>query len=106
MINHPEAAWIVDDIYRAVATPEQKNRLLREWYGPEFSIKGLSPEGTDSAELSAILKDSPDKRKPIMGYLENQSTSLIFVSYGAECLVHSSQGRRKTGIPSRSQIAT
>ncbi|CAN9177634.1 unnamed protein product [Alternaria alternata] len=77
MINHPEAAWIVDDIYRAVATPEQKNRLLREWYGPEFSIKGLSPEGTDSAELSAILKDSPDKRKPIMGYLENQINSLI-----------------------------
>jgi pumilio family protein 6 len=77
MINHPEAAWIVDDIYRAVATPEQKNRLLREWYGPEFSIKGLSAEGTDSAELSAILKESPEKRKPIMGYLENQINSLI-----------------------------
>ncbi|KAJ6278409.1 armadillo-type protein [Bipolaris maydis] len=60
MINHPEAAWIVDDIYRAVATPEQKNRLLREWYGPEFSIK-----------------ESPEKKKPIMDYLENQINSLI-----------------------------
>ncbi len=77
MINHPEAAWIVDDIYRQVATPEQKNRLLREWYGAEFSIKGLEIKGTDSAELSTILKESPEKRKPIMDYLENQINALI-----------------------------
>jgi pumilio family protein 6 len=77
LINHPEAAWIMDDIYRAVATPEQKARLLREWYGAEFSIKGLEANGTDSAELSTILKESPEKRKPIMGYLENQINSLI-----------------------------
>ncbi|KAH8731004.1 pumilio domain-containing protein [Phaeosphaeriaceae sp. PMI808] len=77
MINHPEAAWILDDIYRAVATPEQKARLLREWYGAEFSIKGLEAKGTDSAELSVILKESPERRKPIMDYLENQINSLI-----------------------------
>jgi pumilio family protein 6 len=77
LINHPEAAWILDDIYRAVATPEQKARLLREWYGPEFSIKGLEAKGTDSAELTAILKDSPEKKKPVMDYLENQINSLI-----------------------------
>ena len=77
MINHPEAAWIVDDIYRQIATPEQKNRLLREWYGPEFSIKGLETKGTQSAELSLILKESPEKRKPIMDYLENQINALI-----------------------------
>lgn len=77
LINHPEAAWIVDDIYRAVATPEQKARLLREWYGPEFSIKGLQVKGTESSELSVILKESPEKRKPIMDYLETQINSLI-----------------------------
>lgn len=77
LINHPEAAWIMDDIYRAVATPEQKARLLREWYGAEFSIKGLEAKGTDSAELSVILKESPERRKPIMDYLENQINSLI-----------------------------
>jgi pumilio family protein 6 len=77
MINHPEAAWILDDIYRQVATPEQKGRLLREWYGAEFSIKGLDTQGTDSPELSVILKESPEKRKPIMTYLETQINSLI-----------------------------
>lgn len=77
MINHPEGAWILDDIYRQVATQEQKSRLLREWYGPEFSIKGLDTQGTQSAELSVILEESPEKRKPILGYLENQINSLI-----------------------------
>ncbi|KAF2833130.1 pumilio domain-containing protein [Ophiobolus disseminans] len=77
LINHPEAAWIMDDIYRAVATPEQKARLLREWYGPEFAIKGLESQVTASSELSTILKESPEKRKPILDYLENQINSLI-----------------------------
>jgi pumilio homology domain family member 6 len=77
LINHPEASWIMDDIYRAVATPEQKARLLREWYGAEFAIKGLEAKGTDSGELSEILKEYPEKRKPILDYLENQINSLI-----------------------------
>jgi pumilio family protein 6 len=77
LVHHPEAAWILDDTYRAVATSEQKTRLLREWYGPEFSIKGLKTQGTDSAELSAILDESPEKRKPILEYLEGQINQLV-----------------------------
>jgi pumilio family protein 6 len=67
----------MDDIYRAVATPEQKARLLREWYGPEFSIKGFEVKGAETGELAAILKESPEKRKPIMEYLQHQINSLI-----------------------------
>ncbi|KAL5113957.1 Pumilio y domain member 6 [Pleosporales sp. CAS-2024a] len=88
LINHPEAAWILDDMYRAVATPEQKARLLREWYGAEFSIKGLEAKGTDSAELSIILKESPEKRKPIMGYLESQINSVIQKKLSGFTMLH------------------
>ncbi|KAF2182145.1 ARM repeat-containing protein [Zopfia rhizophila CBS 207.26] len=77
LINHPEAAWILDDTYRAVATSEQKARLLREWYGPEFFIKGLQTEGSVTADLSLILKESPEKRKPIMDSLETQINQLV-----------------------------
>lgn len=77
LINHPEAAWILDDTYRAVATPEQKSRLLREWYGPEFSIQSLNSQETGSAELSEILKETPEKRKPIMEYLEIQINQIL-----------------------------
>jgi len=77
LIHHPEASWILDDVYRQVATPEQKARLLREWYGPEFSIKGLGTNTPDTADLAAILEQSPEKRKPIMDYLEGQINSLV-----------------------------
>ncbi|KAF2686485.1 ARM repeat-containing protein [Lentithecium fluviatile CBS 122367] len=77
LIHHPEASWILDDTYRQVATTEQKTRLLREWYGPEFSIKGLGTDGPDTSDLSTILEQSPEKRKPIMDYLEGQINSLV-----------------------------
>ncbi|KAF2019033.1 ARM repeat-containing protein [Aaosphaeria arxii CBS 175.79] len=77
LMNHPEAAWILDDTYRQVATPEQKRRLLREWYGPEFAIKAIQADGPDTADLAAILEASPEKRKPIMEYLEIQINQII-----------------------------
>ncbi|PVH96408.1 ARM repeat-containing protein [Periconia macrospinosa] len=77
LIGHPEAAWILDDTYRQVATPEQKSRLLREWYGPEFSIKGLGEKIPETADLKTILEQFPEKRKPIMDYLEVQINQLI-----------------------------
>jgi pumilio family protein 6 len=88
LINHPEAAWILDDSYRAVATPEQKARLLREWYGPEFAIKGLEYKGTDSAELTEILKESPEKRKPIMEYLQAQINQLLQKKLSGFTMLH------------------
>ncbi|KAF2120447.1 armadillo-type protein [Lophiotrema nucula] len=77
LINHPEASWILDDTYRAVATQEQKTRLLREWYGPEFSIAGLKSQGSVTAELSEILQESPEKRKPILDHLKTQINTII-----------------------------
>jgi pumilio family protein 6 len=88
MINHPEAAWILDDTYRAVATPEQKGRILREWYGPEFSIKGLKYQGTESAELSAIIEESPEKRKPIMDYLHTHINQLLQKKLSGFTMLH------------------
>lgn len=82
LINHPEASWIVDDIYRnAIATPEQKAAMLREWYGVEFSLAnrnlGKSNEEPPTADLKAILEKNPEKRKPILGYLHQMINNLI-----------------------------
>ena len=66
MMKHPEASWIVDDIYRGIATPSQKATMLREWYGAEFAIFKLEGKGPVSADLHQILADSPEKRTPIM----------------------------------------
>ncbi|KAI1845312.1 hypothetical protein JX266_008622 [Neoarthrinium moseri] len=76
MINHPEASWILDDIYRGAATPDQKAILLREWYGPEFAIF-RSEAGDTTAELSKIIEANPAKRIPIIKYLLDMTNQLI-----------------------------
>ncbi|KAG9582506.1 ARM repeat-containing protein, partial [Aureobasidium melanogenum] len=83
LINHPEAAWIVDDIYRQVATSSQKALMLREWYGAEFAIFGKTKAAqgqTDdkvTADLKAILDESPEKKKPVMNYLQQLINQLV-----------------------------
>ncbi|PGH14173.1 hypothetical protein AJ80_06042 [Polytolypa hystricis UAMH7299] len=69
LMRHPEASWIVDDIYRTVATNEQKSTLLREWYGSEFAIFKAKDGSKETADLSEILEKNPEKRGPIMNYL-------------------------------------
>ena len=78
LINHPEASWIVDDIYRGVATPEQKAILLREWYGPDFVLfKNSLGKEKPSAQLADILGANPEKTKPTMDYLHNLINQII-----------------------------
>lgn len=76
LIRHPEASWILDDIYRMVATKQQKTSLLREWYGPEFVLfKDKETEGT--AELSQIFEKHPEKRSPAMNFLHDMINHLV-----------------------------
>jgi pumilio family protein 6 len=76
LINQPEASWMLDDIYRVKATKAQRDTMLREWYGTEFALtKGKDKNIT--ADLAKILKDSPEKRKPILDYLHQLINQLI-----------------------------
>jgi pumilio family protein 6 len=75
LMSHPEASWIVDDIYRTVATREQKARLLREWYGPEFAI--FKGDKAVTADLSKILEENPEKRVALLRYLYERINQLI-----------------------------
>ncbi|GFN19108.1 pumilio domain member 6 [Aspergillus tubingensis] len=77
LIRHPEGSWILDDIYRTVATKEQKANLLREWYGPEFVIFRDDKNGPPDADLSKILEAHPEKRGPIMHYLWELVNQLV-----------------------------
>lgn len=83
LINHPEAAWIMDDIYRQVASSAQKALLLREWYGAEYAVFGktkaatLSTEEKPTAELKQILTESPEKKKITLDYLQQLINQLV-----------------------------
>jgi pumilio homology domain family member 6 len=85
LIRHPEASWILDDIYRTIASKQQKAILLREWYGPEYVLFGKDRKnastsaGGESAisELSEILTQHPEKRGPIMSHLREMTNQLV-----------------------------
>ncbi|KJF61292.1 pumilio homology domain family member 6 [Coccidioides immitis RS] len=69
LMRHPEASWILDDIYRITATSIQRSMLLREWYGPEFALFKTDAAAQLTAQLSQILEETPEKRNPIMQHL-------------------------------------
>lgn len=77
LINHPEGSWILDDIYRGVATKEQKAHLLREWYGPEFALFKPENGAEVTADLNKILTEEPSKRATVMRYLFDMTNNLI-----------------------------
>lgn len=77
MIRHPEAGWILDDVYRGAATEEQKDQLLREWYGPEFVVFSGGAGEVQAADLGEILQKNPEKRAPIMSHLKEMINLLV-----------------------------
>lgn len=77
IIRHPEASWILDDIYRGIATPTQKAKLLREWYGAEFAIFKTEGVGSTSADLKDLLERHPEKRAPIKHSLYELINQLV-----------------------------
>lgn len=77
LIRHAEAAWIMDDIYRTIATPEQKSRLLQEWYGDEFVIFQNRADSRSKMDLGQILSENPEKRAPIMQHLKELTNQLV-----------------------------
>ncbi|KAK4551789.1 Pumilio y domain member 6 [Recurvomyces mirabilis] len=92
LINHPEAGWIVDDIYRQIATTQQKAVMLREWYGQEFALANRNVKAEDaekeSADLKAILEKTPEKRRPILEHLLQMINSLIQKKMTGFTMVH------------------
>ncbi|KAI7202394.1 hypothetical protein D0869_01741 [Hortaea werneckii] len=103
LINHPEAGWIVDDVYRQIATTQQRAVMLREWYGTEFSIanKDLNAaKAVDTADLPKILEQSPEKRKPIMQHCWQMINSLLQKKMTGFTMLHDAMLQYFLAIPS------
>lgn len=88
LINHPEASWILDDIYRGVATKEQKAILLREWYGAEFALFRSSDDEVTTGDLAEILEAHPEKRGPIIKNLMGMIDQLIQKKMNGFTMLH------------------
>jgi pumilio family protein 6 len=75
LIKHREACFVIEDIYTQFGTPEQKARMVREFYGVEFAVFGK--KGDADSSLRKILEQSPEKRAVIMKHLLELLTAVI-----------------------------
>ena len=106
MIKHPEASWILDDIYRGIATSSQKATLLREWYGAEFALFKSSGTGAPSAELKKLLEDHPEKRTPIMRFLHDLVNLLVQKKTTGFTMLHDAMLQQFLNLAPGSEEAT
>ena len=106
MIKHSEASWILDDIYRGIATPSQKATLLREWYGAEFALFKSSEAGPVSADLTTILEDNPEKRTPIMRSLHDLVNLLVQKKTTGFTILHDAMLQQFLNLAPGSEEAT
>ena len=88
LIKHPEASWILDDVYRGVATKQQKAIILREWYGAEFALFQKENSEKVTGDLSEILAVEAGKRAPIMRSLQELINHLIQKKMTGFTLLH------------------
>ncbi|KAG4440010.1 hypothetical protein IFR05_004524 [Cadophora sp. M221] len=88
LIKHPEASWILDDVYRGVATRHQKATILREWYGAEFALFQKDKSEKITGDLADILAVDPGKRAPIMRSLQELINQLIQKKMTGFTLLH------------------
>ncbi|KAJ3554411.1 hypothetical protein NPX13_g10617 [Xylaria arbuscula] len=92
MINHPEASWILDDIYRGVASKEQK----ASYFGNDTA---------PTVELSEILEREPGKRGPIMKYLLDLTNQLIQKKMTGFTMLHDAMYQYYTNVNQGSEEA-
>lgn len=88
LIKHPEASWILDDVYRGVASKQQKAIILREWYGAEFALFQKDSSEKVESDLSKILSENSSKRAPIMRSLHELINHLIQKKMTGFTLLH------------------
>jgi len=88
LIKHPEASWILDDVYRGVANSQQKAIILREWYGAEFVLFQKDSSEKVTSDLSKVLAADSGKRAPIMRSLQELINHLIQKKMTGFTLLH------------------
>ncbi|KAJ3385429.1 hypothetical protein HDU92_003070 [Lobulomyces angularis] len=73
IIKHKEASLILEEIYCEYASALQKQHLMEEFYGPEYSIFRAS----STRSLNELISENPVKRTSILKYLRDAIFTLL-----------------------------
>ncbi|KAI9825484.1 MAG: pumilio domain member 6 [Phylliscum demangeonii] len=106
LMRHPEAASVLDAIYSQDATSQQKAKMLREWYGSEYSLLEQVDDGAVTCNLSKILEISPEKRTPTMRSLFELINLLVQKKMTGFQMLHDAMLEYISNVQPRSEEAT
>lgn len=87
-VRGAESGWIMDDVYRGVASKEQKALMLREWYGPSVGLLDGEGELGATGELKTILEQKPELRGPVMQHLKEMCNQLVQMKKTGFTILH------------------
>ncbi|KAI9893526.1 MAG: pumilio domain member 6 [Vezdaea aestivalis] len=102
LLRHPDASWVMDDIYRAVASADQKALLLREWYSPQYAQENQSNPSPQTSDLRAIFAAAPETRPATMRFLSESITKLIETQRTAFTILHDAMLQYFLALPAGS----
>lgn len=74
LVRHSEAAEVLEIAYNDYANASQRAALVKEFYGPQFSL--FKDEATP-ATLTELLKDRPEMRESLTRHLKESILPLL-----------------------------
>lgn len=83
-MKHKEASHCVEAMFADYANSQRKQRMIQEFYGPEFALFHKK----DTLPLAKVIEANPDKKEPIAKSLEEHLQVLLNKGSLSLTLVH------------------
>lgn len=74
LMRHKEGAYVVEDLYVLYSSAEQKQQMIREFWGAEYAV--FKDSGKDKSVLD-VVNESAEKRQLIMTNLSGTITASV-----------------------------
>ena len=74
LMRHKEGAYVVEDLYVLYSTNEQKQQMIREYWGSEYAVLGDSGKGKTILD---VVNELAEKRQLIMTNLIGTITAAV-----------------------------
>ena len=84
LTKHKIAGNVVEDVFNEYATPQQRERIIQEFFGPEF--RRFKEDGVKS--VSQLLSLKPEKKSAVMKHLGENVSILVQKGCFNHSLVH------------------
>jgi len=76
LMRHTEASNVVEELYANHSNAKQRNEMMEEFYGPEFSVFKVR-DPSSSSDLGKFLEQNPLKKESVIKSLAEHVNSIL-----------------------------